>query len=183
MRSLLLRSMFASALFLGACTASNSTPATAPETIAPEPATTVATTTTSTTLAPTTTAEAPTTTVDRTAAIEAIFQDLEQRRLTALYEGDREAFAALFANDAYLQRSLEAFDLAAFESSPIVQVAVLDVVVDRQGCIAVKRQLTRIDSEEIATPIVGVLEPTETGWGFSFVGEGWTCDGSHPLEL
>jgi hypothetical protein len=182
MRSLLLRSMFASALFVGACTAGNSTPATAPETIAPAATTTAATTTTSTTLAPTTVPPAPATTVDRKAEIEAIFQDLEQRRLTALYEGDREAFAALFANDGYLQRSLEAFDLAEFESSPVVHVAVLDVVVDRQSCIAVKRQLTRVDSKEIATPIVGVLEPTETGWGLSFVGEGWTCDGSHPLE-
>jgi hypothetical protein len=180
MRSLL-RWMIASALFLGACTATAATPATAPETIAPEATTTVATTTTST-LAPTTTAQSPAPTVDRKAEIEAIFQNLEQRRLTALYEGDREAFAALFANDADLQRSVEAFDLAEFASSPIVRVAVLDVVVDRQSCIAVKRQLTRVDSKEIATPNVGVLEPTETGWGFSFVGEGWTCDGSHPLE-
>jgi hypothetical protein len=128
------------------------------------------------------TTSASTTTIDRKTEIEAIFQDLEQRRLTALYEGDHEGFAALFANDAYLKRSLEAFDLSEFDSSPVVQVAVLDVVVDRMGCIAAERQLSRIDSGETADPTVGVLEPTEAGWGFSFVGEGWTCDGSHPLQ-
>ena len=186
MRSLLLRSMIASALFLGACTASNSTPATAPETVAPEPATTVATTTTLITLAPTTTAQAPTTTVDRTAEIEAIFQDLEQRRLTALYEGDREAFAALFANDAYLQRSLGAFEVVSFSERPTAaQVAVLRVLVDSPDCIAAMvaidavPELVGSERTEHST----VLERrTEGVWGLSYVGRGWECSGEHPLS-
>ena len=71
-------------------------PATVPPSLPPT-ATTVATTTT--TLSPTTTTTAATTTtVDRVAEIEAIFQDLEERRLQALYEGDKETFKSLFAN-------------------------------------------------------------------------------------
>jgi uncharacterized membrane protein YjjP (DUF1212 family) len=93
---------------VAACS-SGGTPATTP--------TSVTTTTTSTSVPPsssTTTTEATTTTVDRVAEIEAIFQDLEERRLQALYDGDREAFQALFANDEYMERSLALFDLVDF---------------------------------------------------------------------
>ncbi len=186
MRSLLLRSMIASALFLGACTATTATPATAPESIAPETTTTAATTTTSTTLAPTTTAQSPATTVDRKAEIEAIFQNLEQRRLTALYEGDREAFAALFANDAYLQRSLGAFEVVDFSERPTTaHVAVLRVLVDNPDCIAavvaIDAVLELVGSER--TEHRTVLERrTESAWGLSYVGKGWECNGQHPLS-
>jgi hypothetical protein len=185
MRSLLLRSMIASALFLGACTATAATPATAPESIAPEATTTVATTTTSTTLAPTTTAQSPATTVDRKAEIEAIFQNLEQRRLTALYEGDREAFAALFANDGYLQRSFEAFELAEFETRPEVEVAIVDIDTDTSDCLAAVTQLTILGIDEQGEPSTVVLQRTPSSWGFSFEfegQEGWRCNGPHPFS-
>jgi hypothetical protein len=72
---------------LASCTTTESNPATTPTT-GP----------TTTTTAPPTTTSAP----DRLAEIQAIFQDLEERRLDALYRGDVEAFSALFANEAYL---------------------------------------------------------------------------------
>ena len=89
------------AALLAACTGSESTPATTPTTTAAPSSST----TTSTTAPPTTTT---TMEADRLAQIQAIFQDLEERRLDALYRGDVEAFSALFANEAYLERSLEA---------------------------------------------------------------------------
>ena len=104
----MLRSVAVLTVVVTACS-SGGTPATTP--------TSVATTTTTTTVPPsssTTTTEATTTTVDRLAEIEAIFQDLEERRLQALYDGDREAFQALFANDEYMERSMGAFDVVEF---------------------------------------------------------------------
>jgi len=41
------------------------------------------------------------------AEIEAILQDLEERRLDALYRGDEVAYRALFANEAYLEESIK----------------------------------------------------------------------------
>ncbi|HZJ47744.1 MAG TPA: hypothetical protein VFD97_01760, partial [Acidimicrobiia bacterium] len=102
------------AVVAAGCSATG-TPATVPSSI---PAATTAATTVAvlptTTTSLTTTTGATTTTVDRRSEIEAIFQDLEERRLQALYDGDREAFKALFANDEYRDRSLALFDLVEF---------------------------------------------------------------------
>ena len=81
----------ASLLGLGACTTVGSTPATAPPIT--EAANTTSTSTTTTTMT------APTTTLDRLTEIQAIFQDLEVRRLQAIMDQDEEAFRSLFAND------------------------------------------------------------------------------------
>jgi len=161
------------------CT-STSVPATAP----PTAPTTAATSTTTTTVAPpsTTVPAAPITTVDRVAEIEAIFQDLEQRRLDALYRGDREAFSALFANEAYLERDLESFELSSFDVPPGVSVEVLVVLEDTEGCIAARRVLYRVDLALEGPELIAVMERTDASdWGFSYVGEGWACEGSHPL--
>jgi len=147
--------------------------------------TSVPATTTSTTAPPTsstTTTEATTTTVDRLAEIEAIFQDLEERRLRALYEVDREAFRALFANDEYMERSMGAFDVVGFEGAPQVRVEVVQVLTDSASCIAVARVLHRTDLNQTSDVAVGVLERRDDAWGFSFTGEGWACDGPHPLS-
>ncbi len=93
-----------------ACT-TEAIPATTP------PSTSATTTTVTPTVPPattTTTTVATTTTLDRLVEIEAIFQDLEERRLQALYEGDREAFQSLFANEEYMERSMGAFEVVEF---------------------------------------------------------------------
>lgn len=160
---------------LAACTTTGSTPATTPT---PGPTTTVATTTTTT---PPTTTSAP----DRLAEIQAIFQDLEERRLDALYRGDVEAFSALFANEAYLERSLEALDKVAFIAPPFdVDVVVVSVLADTPGCIAaaVSSDYSRIfESGGVGTSTI-VLSPVLGYWGYSYVGEGWICEGPHPLS-
>jgi hypothetical protein len=133
----------------------------------------------------TTTTSAPTTTVDRKTEIEAIFQDLEQRRLTALYEGDREAFAALFANDVYLERSLEAFDRVHFETEPTtVSLEVSRVLIDTDSCIAaeVATDYSPLLTGGKATTSEFVLESRNDIWRYSFIGKEWRCDGPHPLE-
>jgi hypothetical protein len=82
------------------CTTVGSTPATAPDTSA-----VVATTSTSAPdVATTSTIARTTTTMDRVAEITAIFEDLERRRLDAIYSGDVEAFKAVFANSEYHDR-------------------------------------------------------------------------------
>jgi hypothetical protein len=153
-------------LVIVGCTGS-STPATTPTSVA---------TTTSTT---TTTLEV-TTTVDRLTEIEAIYQDLDKRRFEALYQGDIEAFSALFASNAYLEVSLTAFDVMEFDAPPQVEVMVIEVVADDGQCLAAWVQGT-VDGIE-AKKVLIVLQPSASGWGYAFGGEGWLCDGPHPLE-
>lgn len=150
------------------------------------PATTTTVATTTTTLpATTTTAAATTSTIDRVSEIEAIFQDLEERRLRALYEGDEEAFKSLFANKNYMQRSLALFNLVEFvDEWQTPEVSVLDVLADLPSCIAA---LTQAD-HSVVSPAGGVaqgmevIEMADGVWGISYAGEGWTCDGPHPLS-
>jgi hypothetical protein len=170
-------------MLVGAGCTSTGTPATVPSSL---PATTTTAVVTTTTLPPSTTTTAATTTrVDRVADIEAIFQDLEERRLQALYEGDEEAFKSLFANNEYMQRSLALFDLVEFVAdwtSP--DISVLDVLADLPTCIAV---VTEAD-HSVVSPAGGiargieVIELVEGIWGISYAGEGWACDGPHPFS-
>lgn len=68
--------------------------------------------------------------LDRVAEIEAIYQDLEQRRINALYEDDREAYRALFANTGFVDESMVVFDQLEFELPPVVVVEVLALLHD-----------------------------------------------------
>ena len=169
-------------LVIAGCSASG-TPATVPPST-PATASTVAATTTAPPTTATTT-QATTTTVDRVAEIEAIFQDLEERRLQALYEGDEETFKSLFANKEYMQRSLILFDLVEFVDRPQPgRVDVLQVLYDVNGCLAAKLE-TRyrgVLAEGATDTKVVVLESVEDGWGISYAGEGWACEGPHPLS-
>ncbi len=158
--------LLAAGAFVAGCTGS-STPATAPSTV---PTTTTTTTTVEVT-----------TTLDRLAEIEAIYQDLDEKRLDALFRGDTEAFASLFANESYLEESLAAFDVMSFDGPPTVTVDVLEVVTDEDVCLAAWIRGT-VDGVE-AGSILMVLEPLpDGGWGYAFGGEGWLCVGPHPLE-
>ena len=131
-------------------------------------------------VATTTTAEV-TTIVDRLAEIEAIYQDLDEQRLGALYIGDTDAFAALFSNELYLEESLVAFDVMTFDAPPTVEVKLIEVVADEDSCLAAWIQGT-VDGE-VAGSILMVLQPLPAGsWGYAFGGEGWLCEGPHPLE-
>jgi len=159
------------------------------ESPATAPPTTVQTTTT---VAPTTTTTPATTavptTVDRLAEIEAIFRDLEFRRLDALYRGDEEAFRALFANEAYLEEGLR---LGVLDLKPDIEPTRdsfvfrnFDVLVDRDDCLAAIITVDLGDLFPGADPPERsdyVLEPVPGGWGLSWVGSGWVCDGKHPF--
>ena len=162
-----------------ACTSSG-TPATTP--------TSVPATTTSTSVPPTsstTTAEVTTTTIDRLAEIEAIFQDLEERRLQALYDGDRETFRSLFANDEYMERSMGVFDLIEFMAAPdLIVVDVLEILADGDRCVSavVFTDATQALGTDGSSTRTVVLERDGERWGFSYIGEGWVCEGPHPLS-
>jgi hypothetical protein len=124
---------------------------------------------------------------DRLAQIQAIFQDLEERRLDALYRGDVEAFSALFANEAYLERSLGAFDVVEFSDSPdMVHVAVLEVVIDEPTCLVARIEVdarSSLGANGLEEATTQVLESRGGNWGYSYGGAGWVCDGQHPLEV
>ena len=156
---------FVASLVVVGC--SSSTPATTP--------TSIPTTATTTTLA-------TTTTVDRVAEIEAIYQDLEERRLDALYRGDEEAFAATHVDNGYLAQSMAVFDLAEFEVLPEVLVEVVTVIHDGEECIAAETVTTRVDRQAASEPTVEVLELRDGVWLISYVGTGWKCNGPHPLD-
>ena len=165
---------------VAACT-SDGTPATTPTTIPVTAATVVTSLPPETTF--TTTTGATTTTLDRLSEIEAIFQDLEERRLQALYEGDREAFRSLFANPEYLERSMGAFEAVEFVDEPNVEIEVVSVLHDSASCIAVVRVIHRVDTGQTGEATIEVIENNGGGWGISYVGEGWECDGTHPFSL
>lgn len=170
-------------LVIAGCSASG-TPATVPP-VTPTTASTVAATTTAPPTTTTTTTHATTITVDRLAEIEAIFQDLEERRLQALYDGDEETFTSLFANKEYMQRSLGAFDVVEFKAEwRTPAVAAVEVLHDDPGCIAV-RTATDFSGVFVGGSTDEVIEAVESigsGWGMSYAGEGWTCDGPHPFS-
>ena len=156
---------FVASLVVVGC--SSSTPATTP--------TSIPTTSTTTTLA-------TTTTVDRVAEIEAIYQDLEERRLEALYRGDEEAFAATHVDNGYLAQSMDLFDVLEFDGPPELQVDILRLVHDGEQCIAFEDIVHRADLDESSDPSVTVLELRNGLWLLSYSGSGWTCDGPHPFE-
>lgn len=153
------------------------------------PATTPSTTTTTTVPAATTGATTSTTavssiTIDRLAEVEAIFYDLERRRLQAIYEGDIEATRELFAHEAFWEANLPAMDPESFLAEPTdLTLTVKDLLVDRDDCLAalVYFQADRALGPEAASEATVVLQPTASGWGFSFFGTGWLCDGEHPF--
>ena len=159
------------------------------ESPATAPPTTVQTTTT---VAPTTTTTPATTavptTVDRLAEIEAIFRDLEFRRLDALYRGDEEAFRALFANEAYLEEGLRLgvldTDVPNQPTPELVRFTDLFVLVDRGDCLAARISLDLSSVYIGSDPFTSeyVLTPLDDGWGYAWTGSGWVCDGPHPLE-
>jgi len=163
---------------VAACT-TDGTPATTPSST---PTTT--STTTALPATPTTTV-ATTTTLDRRTEIEAIFQDLEERRLHALYEGDREAFQALFANPEYMTRSMGAFDMVEFvDNWQPPTVVLVEVLVDASSCIAATTatDFTGVFVGSEPRDLVEVVENSGGSWGLSYAGEGWACDGPHPLS-
>ncbi len=176
--------MFATAaLFFAAACTTEPTPATTPPTTAPATDATMATSDSATSTSSTTTSRATTTTTDRLAEVTAIFQDLEERRLEAIYTGDREAFASLFADTPYLDRSLEVFDFV--EPGPVPQVAVtsIQIVDDSDTCLVFRAggQVAGVDFE----PVTVTLTPSGDGWLIAYTTdaqEGWLCDGLHPLS-
>lgn len=171
------------ALVVAGCS-TQGTPATTPASV-PTTTTTVVVTTTTTPPPTTATTAATTTTVDRVAEIEAIFQDLEERRLQALYEGDEETFKSLFANKEYMERSLGAFEAVEFEAAPgLPTIAVIAVDHDSADCVAAEvlfSAVTGIVGSAERTRVL-VLEWSYGAWGYSYSGEGWTCVGPHPFS-
>jgi hypothetical protein len=163
-------------LGLGACTTVGGTPATTP------PITEAALTTSTST---TTTMTVTTTTLDRLTEIQAIFQDLEVRRLQAIMDQDEEAFRSVFSNDEYAERSLVAMDLVGVIDPSLVAFDVVEVLADSGGCIAVSGIVDATGASDgggrggIADFVV---EMGIDGWGLSWVGEGWRCDGPHPFS-
>jgi hypothetical protein len=85
-----------------------------------------------------------------------------------------------------LERDLESFDFIEFQKEPsAIIVRVEEVFTDSPACIAVN--LYTDFSSSLGAESVGVgdvvLEQTDEGWGYSWAGEGWQCDGPHPLQL
>jgi hypothetical protein len=167
--------LMASLLGLGACTSVGSTPATSP------PNTAVPTASTSTT----TMLPVITTTLDRVTEIQAIFQDLEVRRLQAIMDQDEEAFRSVFANDEYAERSMVAMDLVEVIDPSLVSFDASELLADTADCIAVMG-IVDATGASVGGGRGGiadfVAEMGRDGWGLSWIGEGWQCVGPHPFS-
>ena len=169
--------LMTSLLGLGACTTVRSTPATAPP-ISEAVTTTIVSTTTTVTAT-------TTTTLDRLTEIQAIFQDLEVRRLQAIMDQDEEAFRSVFANDEYAERSMVAMDLADVIEPSLVRFDVSELFVDNVRCIAVSGIVDATGASDgggLGGIADFVVEMGVDGWGLSWVGEGWRCEGPHPFS-
>lgn len=167
---------------VGGCTTTGSTPATAPDPTAPAPISTTATASPSTSTEPPTTS----TTVDRLTEIQAIFDELEVRRLAAIKSQQIDDYNEVFANDEYKSRSSEAFELVEVLDEVAFRTTAIRLLADGETCIAA--ELTRDMEQAIAggreATTVWVLEKRgDSGeWGLSWIGEGWACDGPHPFD-
>ncbi|MDA2979161.1 MAG: hypothetical protein O3B42_05290 [Actinomycetota bacterium] len=163
------------------CTTVGNTPATVP----PTSNTVTSTVFTPGTVVSTTAVEpATSTTIDRLTEIAAIFEDLERRRLQAIFDQDEEAFRAVHANDEYLSESMVLLGLDQVINPSAVSVSVLEILSDTSDCIAVVAEfdLTASVIGGDASSTEHVIESMDQGWGFSWSGEGWRCDGTHPLS-
>jgi ABC-type transport system substrate-binding protein len=171
--------VLALAALAAGCTTATGTPATAPPLPEPVPATPG-------TLPPTTTTTvATTTTVDRLAEIQAIYEDLEHRRLQAIFDQDEEAFRSVYANVEYLRESLQLFDTIVFLESPgLYPVQVLEIITDEANCVSaiVQTDLTAITEGGQLAVKQQAIQLKETGWGISYTGEDWNCVGPHPFS-
>ena len=172
--------MLGFAALAAGCTTATGTPATAPtvpETLAPTTTTPPPTTTTVTL--------ATTTTVDRLSEIQAIFEDLEHRRLKALYAEDGESFEALFVDSPYRELSLEILEISRTGDPPKLETSILEVLRDDTDCLVIVTSTTVSDSGDRAVVRTTTLQPLEDGWGYAYVQEGtegWLCTGPHPLS-
>jgi len=173
--------VFGMAVLFTACSSGGTAPATAPPTSAP--VSTVAPTTAD--IPTTSQATTTTTTIDRVSEIEAILLDLVTRRTVAQVERDEGAYRAVFANEGFLKESMVVFDADLFAVlPPTIEVEILEVLSDSKTCVAVSSR-TRMEGRGDGEWSQGttVLELTDSrAWGFSFVGEGWACDGPHPFS-
>lgn len=163
------------------CTTLSDTPATAPP--ASGAAAAATTTTSRVDISTTSTTAVTTTTLDRVAEIEMIFLDLERRRLRAILDQDEAAYRAVFANEYYEEESMIVFDTVEVIDPEAVVLSIGEVLVDRPDCIAagVAADQSGVSSTGGFAEDEWVLEPTQDGWGFSWVGRGWLCDSPHPL--
>jgi hypothetical protein len=171
--------LMAAAASVVGCTTTGTSPATAPDTTAPPAAPS-----TTTSVVASTTTLATTTTVDRLTEIHAIFEDLERRRLQAIYTGDVEAFASLFADTPYLEESLRVFDVIDPGPVPEIRIEAMEVLKDDGECIALFYESYRDDGTSVGAATV-VLQPSESGAVYLFTNSGrggWMCDGPHPLS-
>jgi hypothetical protein len=157
--------LIALGVLLAACTSQGS-PATTPATVA----TTLATSTT----------------LDRLAEVEAIVQDLEERRLDALYRKDLGALREVYASEGLYERVVPVVGQLEFARPPWnIDVDVDQILLDRTNCLAAK---ISFDNREALGPDaleehIVILEPSRSfGWGYSYLGTGWLCDGPHPFD-
>jgi hypothetical protein len=163
---------------IGGCTTAANVQATAPSSTAPI---TLATTTMPPT--PTSTSASPTTTVDRVTEVTRIFEDLERRRLAAIYSGDLDAFTAVYARASFLEENRDTIALVQVIDPAAVSTMSLQIVSDGPSCIAarIERDYSRAIQRGGIAQHVYVIERIDDAWGLSWVGEGWACVGPHPL--
>ena len=161
------------------CAAASETPATTPSSVA-----TVTTAAPGIVVSTTTTALATTTTIDRLSEIAAIFEDLEKRRLQAIFDQDEASFRAVHANDTYEELSIGVMELVRVIDPNAVTVEIHEVLFEDDDCVAVQASIDLSSATERGEMGVDlhVIERTGLGWGFSWTGEGWQCVGPHPLS-
>ena len=175
---------FGLAALTAACTTASGTPATAPSVPDTVPTTTSPAPIVTTTIAPATTTPA-TTLPDRLSEIQAIYEDLEHRRVQALWAGNRDAFLSLFIDTPYRDESLRALDLIETGEPPVLTVEIDEIFMDDSECLVFAANIVIDGSEDRPAVHTVTLQPLADGWGYAYVSDdpgGWLCTEPHPLS-
>jgi hypothetical protein len=122
--------------------------------------------------------------MDRVAEITAIFEDLERRRLDAILVGDTQGYRAVFSNSEYHAASLEVLDRVNVTNPQGFTTTSVEILADTGDCVAafVSRDLSQAIEGGGLSERVQVIEMVDGEWGLSWIGDGWLCDGPHPLQ-
>jgi 3-dehydroquinate dehydratase len=125
------------------------------------------------------------TTLDRLAEVEAIVQDLEERRLDALYRKDIEALREVFASEGLYEQTVAIIDQVELREGTQVEVHISELLADEPNCLAAQLDFRyrEVSGETETETVLTVLQPTDSNaWGFAYYGQGWLCNGPNPMD-
>ena len=112
-----------------------------------------------------------------------LLDSIEKQRLTAIATENEALFRGAYANESFLTESLVAFRSAIVIDPAGFVTREVQIIVDHVDCVAAR--VARDHSGALQgggeSERLIVIQKKDGEWGYSWIGEGWLCDGPHPL--